>query len=43
MYSLAFIIFAISEKKAFEHFMGKMSQNTSSLKPLGQFNQAAQE
>jgi hypothetical protein len=23
--------------------MGKVSQNTSSLKPLGQFNQTAQE
>jgi hypothetical protein len=56
MYSLALIIFVVSEKKAFEHFpigsnvnlfpvvvailaypMGKVSQNTSSLKPLGQF------
>jgi hypothetical protein len=56
MYSLALIIFVVSEKKAFEHFpiglkfkmattaglsltldpMGKMFQNTSSLKPLGQ-------
>jgi hypothetical protein len=69
-----FIIFVVSEKKAFEHFpiwsstnfrffcsdikwkmtstaglsltldpMGKVSQNASSLKPLGQFNQTAQE
>jgi hypothetical protein len=70
MYSLALIIFVVSEKKAFEHFpigskmvlyrlyvfcsgmkfkmaataglsltldpMGKMFQNASSLKPLGQ-------
>jgi hypothetical protein len=50
MYSLALIIFAFSEKKAFEYFpigfnvnlcpavvaMGKMFQNASSLKPLGQ-------
>jgi hypothetical protein len=59
MYSLALIIFVVSEKKAFEHFpigfnvnlciavvttglsltldpMGKMFQNTSSLKPIGQ-------
>jgi hypothetical protein len=55
MYSLALIIFAVSEKKAFEHFpnmkfkmaataglsltldpIGKMFQNASSLKPLGQ-------
>jgi hypothetical protein len=51
MYSLALIIFVVSEK-AFEHFpigmaataglsltldpMGKMFQNASSLKPLGQ-------
>jgi hypothetical protein len=47
MYSLALIIFVVSEKKAFEHFpataglsltldpMGKMFQNASSLKPLG--------
>jgi hypothetical protein len=45
MYSLALIIFVVSEKKAFEHFpiglsltldpMGKMFQNGSSLKPLG--------
>jgi hypothetical protein len=38
--SLALIIFVVSEKKAFEHFpigsMGKMFQNGSSLKPLGQ-------
>jgi hypothetical protein len=43
MYSLALIIFVVSEKKAFEHFrnskcltldpMGKMFQNASSLKP----------
>jgi hypothetical protein len=44
---LALIIFVVSEKKAFEHFpigsnvnlcppMGKMFQNASSLKPLGQ-------
>jgi hypothetical protein len=60
MYSLALIIFVVSEKKAFEHFpigsnvnlfpavaglnltldpMGKVSQNASSLKPLGQFKQ----
>jgi hypothetical protein len=31
MYSLALIIFVVSEKKAF----GKMFQNASSLKPLG--------
>jgi hypothetical protein len=31
MYSLALIIFVVSEKKAFEHF------RFSSLKPLGQF------
>jgi hypothetical protein len=59
MYSLALIIFVVSEKKAFEHLpigfnvklciavaaildfrsldpMGKMFQNASSLKPLGQ-------
>jgi hypothetical protein len=38
MYSLALIIFVVSEKKAFEHFPigGKMFQNASSLKPLGQ-------
>jgi hypothetical protein len=43
MYSLALIIFVVSEKKAFEHFpigtldpMGKMFQKASSLKPLGQ-------
>jgi hypothetical protein len=38
MYSLTLIIFVVSEKKAFEHFdpMGKMFQNDSSLKPLGQ-------
>jgi hypothetical protein len=57
MYSLALIIFVVSEKKAFDHFpigsnvikmaataglsltldpMGKMFQNASSLKPLGQ-------
>jgi hypothetical protein len=46
MYSLALIIFVVSEKKAFEYFtaglsltldpMGKMFQNASSLKPLGQ-------
>jgi hypothetical protein len=42
MYSLALIIFVVSEKKAFEHFpigsnvMGKMFQNASSLKPLKQ-------
>jgi hypothetical protein len=42
MYSLALIIFVVSEKKAFKHFligfnpMGKMFQNVSSLKPLGQ-------
>jgi hypothetical protein len=35
MYSLALIIFVVSEKKAFEHFP-KMLQNASSLKPLGQ-------
>jgi hypothetical protein len=34
MYSLALIIFVVSEKKAFEQ--GKMFQNASSLKPLGQ-------
>jgi hypothetical protein len=36
---LALIIFVVSEKKAFEHFLiglGKMFQNASSLKPLGQ-------
>jgi hypothetical protein len=45
---LALIIFVVSEKKAFEYFpigaglsltldpMGKMFQNASSLKPLGQ-------
>jgi hypothetical protein len=64
MYSLALIIFVVSEKKVFEHFpigsnvssgmkfkmaataglsltldpMGKMFQNASSLKPLGQLN-----
>jgi hypothetical protein len=44
MYSLALIIFAVSEKKAFEHFpigsnvnlCPEMFQNASSLKPLGQ-------
>jgi hypothetical protein len=48
MYSLALIIFVVSEKKAFEHFpigsnvnlciaaMGNFFQNSSSLKPLGQ-------
>jgi hypothetical protein len=50
MYSLALIIFVVSEKKAFEHLkmaataelsltldpIGKMFQNASSLKPLGQ-------
>jgi hypothetical protein len=44
MYSLALIIFVVSEKKAFEYFplsltldpIGKMFQNASSLKPLGQ-------
>jgi hypothetical protein len=46
MYSLALIIFVVSEKKAFEIAtaglsltldpMGKMFQNASSLKPLGQ-------
>jgi hypothetical protein len=39
MYSLALIIFEVSEKKAFEYFpnpKGKMFQNASSLKPLGQ-------
>jgi hypothetical protein len=45
MYSLTLIIFVVSEKKAFEHLaglsltldpMGKMFQNASSLKPLGQ-------
>jgi hypothetical protein len=48
MYSLALIIFVVSEKKAFEHFpigsglsstldpMGIFFQNASSLKPLGQ-------
>jgi hypothetical protein len=59
MYSLALIIFVVSEKKAIEHFpigsndmkfkmaataglsltldpMGKMFQNASSLKPIGQ-------
>jgi hypothetical protein len=35
MYSLALIIFVVSEKKAFDP-MGKMFQNASSLKPLGQ-------
>jgi hypothetical protein len=34
MYSLALIIFVVSEKKAFPK--GKMFQNDSSLKPLGQ-------
>jgi hypothetical protein len=33
---LALIIFAVSEKKAFKHFIIKMFQNASSLKPLGQ-------
>jgi hypothetical protein len=40
MYSLALIIFVVSEKKAFEYFpipMGKMFQNAPSLKPPGQF------
>jgi hypothetical protein len=43
MYSLALIIFVVSEKKAFEYFpsltldpMGKMFQNASSLQPFGQ-------
>jgi hypothetical protein len=40
MYSLALIIFVVSEKKAFEYLtldpMGKMFQNASSLKSLGQ-------
>jgi hypothetical protein len=52
MYSLALIIFVVSEKKTFEYFpigsnvnlwpafnigaYGKMFQNASSLKPLGQ-------
>jgi hypothetical protein len=44
MYSLALIIFVVSEKKVFEYFpigsnvdpMGKMFQNASSLKRLGQ-------
>jgi hypothetical protein len=44
MYSLALIIFVVSEKEAFEHFpigsnvnlWGKMLQNASSLKPLEQ-------
>jgi hypothetical protein len=38
MYSLALIIFVVSEKKAFEHFPigGEMFQNASSLKPLEQ-------
>jgi hypothetical protein len=37
MYSLALIIFAVSEKKACLTLdpMGKMFQNASSLKPLG--------
>jgi hypothetical protein len=35
MYSLALIIFVVSEKKALDP-MGKMFQNASSLKPLGQ-------
>jgi hypothetical protein len=40
MYSLALIIFVVSEKKAMAGLsltlnpMGKMSQNASSLKPL---------
>jgi hypothetical protein len=45
MYSLALTIFVVSEKKAFEYFPigsnvnlcpGKMFQNASSLKTLGQ-------
>jgi hypothetical protein len=45
MYSLAFIIFVVSEKKALAATaglsltldpMGKMFQNASSMKPLGQ-------
>jgi hypothetical protein len=39
MYSLALIIFVVSEKKALSLTldpMGKMFQNASSLKPLGQ-------
>jgi hypothetical protein len=39
MYSLALIIFVVSEKKAFEHFpigSNVNLQNASSLKPLGQ-------
>jgi hypothetical protein len=35
MYSLALIIFVVSEKKALE-LMGNMFQNASSMKPLGQ-------
>jgi hypothetical protein len=35
MYSLALIIFVVSEKKAFDP-MGKMFQNASSLKSIGQ-------
>jgi hypothetical protein len=36
MYSLALIIFVVSEKKLTLDPMGKMFQNASSLKPLGQ-------
>jgi hypothetical protein len=36
MYSLALIIFVVSEKKGLTlNPMGKMFQNASSLKPLG--------
>jgi hypothetical protein len=42
MYSLALIIFVVSEKKAFEHFPIGFNVNlcpdASSLKPLGQLN-----
>jgi hypothetical protein len=36
MYSLALIIFVVSEKKTFEHFPIGSYVNASSLKPLGQ-------
>jgi hypothetical protein len=36
MYSLALIIFVVSEKKALLDPLGNMFQNAYSLKPLGQ-------